>query len=127
MTRIVPVLLGSGLIAGAYLFASPWLFVAGLSGLLPSLLWVALRRRSAGLVVLLAIMLAIGLAGTLVLPPESTSDSLILGLPRRAALLMYGVGLLPGLVLGILFALKFDKMVLTRERLAELRAKLKGG
>ena len=93
MTRIVPVVVGSGLIAAAYLIGSPWLFVAGLSVLLPSLLWVALRRGSGGIVVLLAIILGIGLAGALVLPPESTADALILGLPRRPALLSYGVGL----------------------------------
>lgn len=123
--RIVLVLLGSILIAAAYLVASPWLLVSGVSVLLPALLWLGLRRRAVGLAILLAFTLGIGLGGALFLGAESPDAPLILGLPRRAALLIYGIGLLPGLLFGVLFAIGFEKVVLSTERLAELRDKLK--
>lgn len=125
MIRISLVILGSLLIAAAYLLGSPGLLVAGVSVLLPSLLWLALRRHGLGLAILLAIILAIGLGGALLLGPESPNTSLVLGLPRRAALLVYGIGLLPGLIFGILFALGFDRLVISSERLAELRDRLR--
>ena len=125
MIRILLVILGSIITAGAYLLVSPGLLVAGICVLLPSLLWLGLRRRGLGLAILLAIILAIGLGGALLLGPESPGSPLVLGLPRRAALLVYGIGLLPGLIFGILFAVGFDKLVINRERLAELRDRLK--
>lgn len=126
MNRIVPVIVGSILTAMAYLMASPWLLVAGISVLLPSLLWLALRKRGLRIAVLLAITLGLGLGGALWLGAESPTTPLILGLPPRAALVIYGIGIVPGLVFGILFAKWFDKLVLSSERLAELRNQLKG-
>lgn len=125
MSRIVPVVIGSIITAAAYLLISPGLLIAGICILLPSLLWLALRKRGIVMAILLALVLAIGLGGALVLGSESADAPLILGLPRRAALLIYGIGLLPGLVLGILFAIGFDRLVVSPERLAELRDKLK--
>ena len=112
MTRIVPVLLGSIVTAAAYLVVSPGLLAAGICILLPSLLWLALRKRGIGVAILLALILAIGLGGALVLGPESPTAPLILGLPRRAALLIYGIGLLPGIILGALFAIGFDRVAM---------------
>jgi hypothetical protein len=125
MKRILPVVLGSVLAAAAYWFGSPWLLWAGICILLPALLWLALRRRGLGLAVLLAVILTIGLGGALGLGPEPPDAPLILGLPRRAALLIYWVGLLPGLLFGVLFAIGFERLVLSRERLSELRDQLK--
>jgi hypothetical protein len=125
MTRIVPVVLGSIVTAAAYLVVSPGMLAAGICLLLPSLLWLALRKRGIVVAILLVLILAIGLGGALVLGPESPAAPLILGLPRRAALLIYGIGLLPGIVLGVLFAIGFDRLVVSPERLSELRDKLK--
>ena len=124
MIRIVPVVLGSVLAAAAYWFGSPWLLWAGICILLPSLLWLALRR-GLGLAILLGVILAVGLGGALGLGPEPPDAPLILGLPRRAALLIYWVGLLPGLTVGVLFAIGFERLVMSRERLSELRDRLK--
>ena len=125
MIRILLVVLGSILTAAAYGLGSPGMLVAGIAVLLPSLLWLALRRRGLGLAILLAITLALGLGGALVLGSESPDSPLVLGLPRRPALLVYGIGLLPGLIFGILFAVGFEKLVINRERLAELRERLR--
>jgi hypothetical protein len=125
MIRILFVILGSILIAAAYLLVSPGLLVGGICVLLPSLLWLALRRRGLPVAILLAIILVIGLGGALALGSESPDSPLVLGLPRRAALLVYGIGLLPGIIFGILFALGFDQLVISSERLAELRDRLK--
>lgn len=125
MIRILFVILGSILIAAAYLLVSPGLLVGGICVLLPSLLWLALRRRGLLIAILLAITLVIGLGGALALGSESPDSPLFLGLPRRVALLVYGIGLLPGVIFGILFALGFDQLVISRERLAELRDRLK--
>jgi len=126
MNRIVPVIVGSILTAMAYLMASPWLLVAGISVLLPSLLWLALRKRGLRIAVLLAITLGLGLGGARRLVSEFELESAPGELPPRAALVIYGIGIVPGLVFGILFAKWFDKLVLSSERLAELRNQLKG-
>jgi hypothetical protein len=65
----------------------------------------------------------------LVLPAEGADSALLLGLPRRAAILMYGIGLLPIFVLPVAYAMTFDRVTLSeadlarvRERAAALRA-----
>ncbi len=55
------------------------------------------------------------------LPPESAGDALWLGLPRRAAIVLYGVGLLPMLVLPIAYAVTFDERTLRPEDLERVR------
>lgn len=75
-----------------------WLFL--LTGF-----WVA-----AGLIVLL------GLPGT-----DSPEAPLFLGLPRRAAFLLLGVGLAPGFIVPVAYGLVFDRSTLTEEDLEELR------
>jgi hypothetical protein len=47
-----------------------------------------------------------------------------LGLPRRAAILVYGIGLLPALVLPICYALGFESAVLSGADLEKLRSEL---
>ena len=49
-------------------------------------------------------------------------EPLWLGLPRRAAIVLYGVGLLPMFVLPMAYALTFDRITLRAEDLARVRA-----
>jgi hypothetical protein len=63
-----------------------------------------------------------GLAALLLLPGVDAADAtLVLGLPRRAAFLLLGVGLAPGLVVPLAYGLVFDRETLTEADLAHLR------
>ena len=60
--------------------------------------------------------LAIGFGAALALPAtESSLSRLWLGLPLRAAIVIYGVGLLPIVVLPVAYALTFETQTLTAE------------
>lgn len=58
-------------------------------------------------------------AAALLLP--AAGEPLLLGLPRRAAIVLYGVGVLPALILPIAYALTFDELTLTDEDVARVR------
>jgi hypothetical protein len=61
-----------------------------------------------------------GIAAAHVLP--SASRPYILGLPPAAALIIYGIGLLPIVVLPFAYALTFDSITLRREDIERVRA-----
>ncbi|HEV8612951.1 MAG TPA: hypothetical protein VGQ73_05530 [Gemmatimonadales bacterium] len=122
--------------AGAFLPApiprlAPWLMAIGLTLFLLSLLLLGTRRRGRKTPALLLLGFAFtglvlfgGFGAALALPPEHAGSPLLLGLPRRAALLLYGIGLLPALVLPLLYARSFEAVVLSDAELAEWRARL---
>jgi hypothetical protein len=62
-----------------------------------------------------------GFAAALLLPAEAAGARLVLGLPLRAAVVLYGVGLCPLLVLPLTYALTFDELTLRDEDLARVR------
>jgi hypothetical protein len=67
-------------------------------------------------------LLAGGFALALGLPDDlGAAEPLWLGLPRRAAVVVYGIGLLPVLVLPVAYALTFDAQTLREEDLARVR------
>jgi len=68
------------------------------------------------------VLVAGGFLVALSLPPETISTPLWLGLPRRAAVILFGVGLLPLFVLPVVYALTFDLLTLTDDDLARVRA-----
>jgi hypothetical protein len=63
----------------------------------------------------------------LLLPPETGggAESLWLGLPRRAAIVLFGVGIVPLFVLPFVYAATFDALTLPEEELARIRAAAK--
>lgn len=64
-----------------------------------------------------------GLLLLLALPPADPAEpALVLGLPLRAAVLLYGVGLLPAFVVPVAYALTFDRLTLGEEELERVRA-----
>lgn len=74
-------------------------------------------------IVLSVVLVAGGLVMAWALPaPESGPETLVLGLPRRAAIVLYGVGLLPLLVLPLAYALTFDAATLRAEDITRVRA-----
>lgn len=91
-----------------------WLAVAGTSVAMAGALAAGAVRRNrlsrwallAVLVVLLVPLLGLGAA--LFLPAGTAAEPLVLGLPLRAAIVVYGVGLLPVLILPACYALDFD-------------------
>lgn len=105
-------------------FALAW----GTGALLAGLLMLG-ASRSQGLAVptgLLFLATGLWVAGGLSLllaaPGIDAPDApLVLGLPRRAAFLLLGVGVAPGLVVPVAYGLLFDRHTLTEEDLEELR------
>lgn len=79
---------------------------------------VAGARALAGF---LFLVIVVGFGAPLFLPGESPDGLLLLGLPLRAAIEVYGVGVLPLLVLPIGYALSFRDAGLDDTTLAELR------
>ena len=69
------------------------------------------------------LILVVGFGAALALPAtESTVSRLWLGLPVRAAIVIYGIGLLPIIVLPVAYALTFEAMTLSAEDLERVRA-----
>ena len=67
-------------------------------------------------------VLAIGFCAALALPAtESPVSRLWLGLPARAAIVIYGIGLLPIIVLPVAYALTFDTQTLNAEDIERVR------
>jgi hypothetical protein len=65
---------------------------------------------------LFAVLLAAGFGFALGLPGnEDVNSRLFLGLPLRAAIVVYGIGLLPTVILPIAYALTFESQTLSRE------------
>jgi drug/metabolite transporter (DMT)-like permease len=68
-------------------------------------------------------MLAMGFCAALALPAtESEASRLWLGLPLRAAVIIYGIGLLPIVVLPVAYAVTFKTQTLTADDVARVRA-----
>ena len=67
-------------------------------------------------------VLAIGFCAALALPAtESALSRLWLGLPARAAIVIYGIGLLPIIVLPVAYALTFEAQTLSAEDVERVR------
>ncbi len=113
-----------------------WLAVVGISTSLSGTLVIGTVRNNAltrpamlaAWVLLLVPLLAFGAA--LMLPVESLPDPLVLGLPRRAALVLLVVGVLPLFVLPLAYASDSSNDPLDAEALRALRteaAQLRSG
>lgn len=72
--------------------------------------------------VFVALILIIGFIAALSLPAtESEASKLWLGLPLRAAIVIYGIGLLPIVVLPVAYALTFETQTLSAEDVERVR------
>lgn len=104
-----------------------WLMIAGTAMLMSGMLGLsALRsgvptRRATIVAVLLFAVLMLGFGLPMVLAPETATGPLFLGLPLRAAIEIYGVGLLPACFLPLLFAAEFRDEGLDQASLDRLR------
>ncbi len=114
--------------SGAPAFA-PWTFVLGIPCLIVGLMALGTARADRRLgrlivpFVFVWLVLVVGFGAVLLLPPADPLDpTLWLGLPPRAAVVLYGVGALPVLVLPLAYALSFDALTLSETDLERVRA-----
>ena len=112
---------------GAPVWAA-WLLAAGTATILIGVTMLgAVRPGRAGAArlvlpfVLTWIVVFAGLALALALPAETADGPIWLGLPRRAAIIVYGLGLLPFVLLPVAYARTFDDTTLSEEDLARMR------
>jgi hypothetical protein len=120
----------------------PWLLALGTATILMAAIVLGATksgRHGLGALALVFAFTYIVVAGcfalALLLPAaDPAAPALFLGLPRRAAIVMYGIGLLPTLVLPIAYALTFERMTLSphdwqrvRDAAREVRAHQQSG
>ena len=108
---------------------APWLLAIGIPVALAAImiLGAARGRRGIGALkipfVFVALVLIIGFGAALALPAtEGPLSTLWMGLPARAAIVIYGIGLLPIVVLPIAYALTFETQTLSAEDVELVRA-----
>jgi len=111
---------------------APWLLAVGIPGALGGIMALGAARGSAGIGKLkfpfafVFVVLTAGFCLALWLPAnEGPTSVLWLGLPARAAIVIYGIGLLPIVVLPVAYALTFDTQTLSQsdiDRVKELAA-----
>ena len=114
--------------AGPDTVAVAWLAMIGIAASMSGTLVIGALRNDrlsrpaalAAMVLLIVPLLAFGAA--LVLPAETATGPLLLGLPRRAALVLFGVGVLPLCILPFAYASDANNAPLDAEALAALRA-----
>ena len=105
---------------------APWAYLVGMSTSMLAMLVLGAARSRTGvgrLALPIACMYVLLLAGfglALTLPPETADATLWLGLPRRAAIVLYGIGVLPLFLLPIAYALTFESMTLREEDMARV-------
>lgn len=113
--------------------AGAWLMALGLATMIVALMTLgAVRRgRSLGALRIPFLLTFVAIAGCFIaalsLPAEGGTSAVVLGFPLRAAIVIYGVGLVPLVVLPVVYALTFDEMTLTEgdiARVKEARAQL---
>jgi hypothetical protein len=137
-TRVAIVLLVTATIAIAVAYASAfaaggppawaaWLLATAIPLALVGVMVLGAARagvlpvRLALAFALVGAMLAGGFLLALLLPDTGAGEPLLLGLPRRAAMIVYGVGLLPVFVLPAAYAATFEAQTLREEDLERVR------
>jgi hypothetical protein len=108
---------------------APWLLALGIPISLGAIMILGAARGRKGIgplkipFLFVVAVLAIGFCAALALPAtESPLSRLWLGLPARAAVVIYGIGLLPIVVLPVAYALTFETQTLSAEDVERVRA-----
>ena len=107
---------------------APWLLALGIPIALGAIMILGAARGQRGIGQLkypfafVVMILAIGFCAALALPAtESPLSKLWLGLPARAAIVIYGIGLLPIIILPVAYALTFETQTLNADDVARVR------
>jgi hypothetical protein len=113
---------------------APWLLALGIPVALGSIMVLGAARGSAGIGPLkipfafVVLVLAVGFCAALALPAtESSISRLWLGLPARAAIVVYGIGLLPIVILPVAYAVTFKTQTLDADDIEKVRALAREG
>ena len=110
---------------GAPGWAAPLLAVAAIVTMTGTALLAAARAGSgmlAALLLLGGLALAFAMASVwTVAPADPAAPDLYLGMPRAVAHLVFGIGLLPAIVVPLVYAWTFDAATLSEEDLARVR------
>lgn len=111
---------------GAPGWAGPTLAVGAVLTMTGTALVATARQGAGPLTVVLGgggLLLALGMIALWSIPPtDAATPRLVLGLPARAAHLLYGIGLLPALVVPLVYAWSFDRATLSEEDVRRVRA-----
>jgi hypothetical protein len=107
---------------------APWLLAVGIPVATGAIMILGAARGRMGIGPLkypfafVVAVLAIGFCAAIALPAtESPLSRLWLGLPARAAIVIYGIGLLPIIVLPVAYALTFETQTLSAEDVERVR------
>ncbi len=107
---------------------APWLLAVGIPVSFGAVMVLGAARGDAGIgklklpFLFVVLVLAAGFCLALWLPADESAESfLVLGLPLRAAIVIYGIGLLPIVVLPVAYALTFDTQTLSESDIARVR------
>jgi len=113
--------------SGAPVWA-PWLLALGIPSALGGIMVLGAARERAGVgrlaipFAFVIVTLTVGFCLALGLPANEGSDSVLwLGLPLRAAIVVYGIGLMPVVVLPVAYALTFESQTLSSEDVERVR------
>ena len=126
---LVTLAFGSAWLPGGAPVWGTWLMILGSAKLLGSATMLGALNSGVrwplalAAAVFLSLLIVIGFGAPLLLPVETAASPLVLGLPVRAAIEIYGVGLLPIVVLPWLFAAQFRQDGLDDAGLAALRSR----
>ncbi len=107
---------------------APWLLAIGIPCALGAIMILGAARGRAGIGPLkypfafVVAVLAVGFCAALALPAtEGPLSRLWLGLPTRAAIVIFGIGLLPIVVLPVAYALTFEAQTLSAKDVERVR------
>jgi len=107
---------------------APWLLALGIPGALGGIMVLGAARERGGVgrlaipFAFVIVTLTVGFGLALALPAnEGPESTLWLGLPARAALVVYGIGLMPVVILPVAYALTFETQTLTAEDVERVR------
>ena len=136
-SALIALFVGIFAIAGGYASAfnkggippwAPWLLALGIPVTVGAIMILGAARGARGVgplkfpFLFVVAILAIGFCAALALPAtEGPLSRLWLGLPARAAVVIYGIGLLPIVVLPIAYALTFETQTLSAEDVERVR------
>jgi len=108
---------------------APWLLALGIPVALGAIMILGAARGRMGIgplkypIAFVVVTLAVGFCAALALPAtEGPLSRLWLGLPTRAAIVIYGIGLLPIIVLPVAYALTFESQTLNAKDVDRVRA-----
>ena len=124
----IAVAYGSAFMPGGAPRWAPWLLALGIPGALGGIMVLGAARERGGVgrlaipFAFVIVTLTVGFCLALGLPAnEGPGSTLWLGLPARAALIIYGIGLMPVVVLPVAYALTFGTQTLAAEDVERVR------